>query len=124
MERNDQPIFIKDPTKTYGLMEIVEGTSPMVEKAPEDTVDTFPHYIILLTISSLAVTFALLIISLFFDAPLEDLANPLGDPQSWQGPLVFYGDSGIDSLYEQTCNPSDHYPCAHHLLAYLDPVYR
>jgi hypothetical protein len=65
MDKNNRPAFIKDPDKTYGLMEIVDGTSRMVEKAPEDTVETFPHYIILLTISSLAVTFALLIISLF-----------------------------------------------------------
>jgi len=47
MTKNDEKIFIKDPDKTYGLMEIVEGTSVMVEKAPEDTVETFPHYIIL-----------------------------------------------------------------------------
>jgi menaquinol-cytochrome c reductase cytochrome b/c subunit len=102
MERNDQPIFIKDPTKTYGLMEIVEGTSPMVEKAPEDTVDTFPHYIILLTISSLAVTFALLIISLFFDAPLEDLANPLVTPNPGKAPWYF---TGIQELIHYTNKP-------------------
>src|SRR3989304_596553 len=76
MDNDKGPVFVKDPNKTYGLMEIVDGTSPMVEKAPEDTVDTFPHYIILLTICSLAVTLALLVISLVFDAPLEELANP------------------------------------------------
>jgi hypothetical protein len=102
MERNDQPIFIKDPNKTYGLMEIVEGTSPMVEKAPEDTVDTFPHYIILLTISSLAITFALLLISLFFDAPLEDLANPLVTPNPGKAPWYF---TGIQELIHYTNKP-------------------
>lgn len=54
MEKEQGKIFVKDPNKTYGLMEIVDGISPMVEKAPEDTVDTFPHYLILLTICSLA----------------------------------------------------------------------
>jgi hypothetical protein len=34
-------VFIKDPNKTYGIMEIVDGTLPMVEKAPEDTVNPF-----------------------------------------------------------------------------------
>ena len=72
-------------------MEIVDGTSPMVEKAPEDTVETFPHYIILLTISSLAVTLGLLIISLFFNAPLEELANPLVTPNPGKAPWYFTG---------------------------------
>jgi len=91
MDKDKEKIFVKDPNKTYGLMEIVEGTSPMVEKAPEDTVETFPHYIILLTICSLAVTFALLLISLFFDAPLEDLANPLVTPNPGKAPWYFTG---------------------------------
>lgn len=83
-------------------MEIVDGTSPMVEKAPEDTVDTFPHYIILLTISTLAVTFALLLISLFFDAPLEDLANPLVTPNPGKAPWYF---TGIQELIHYTNKP-------------------
>jgi menaquinol-cytochrome c reductase cytochrome b/c subunit len=100
--KNDDKVFIRDPNKTYGLMEIVEGTSPMVEKAPEDTIDTFPHYIILLTISSLAVTFVLLLISLFFDAPLEDLANPLVTPNPGKAPWYF---TGIQELIHYTNKP-------------------
>jgi quinol-cytochrome oxidoreductase complex cytochrome b subunit len=102
MDKEQEKIFVKDPNKTYGLMEIVEGTSPIVEKAPEDTVDTFPHYIILLTISSLAVTFALLLISLFFDAPLEDLANPLVTPNPGKAPWYF---TGIQELIHYTNKP-------------------
>jgi menaquinol-cytochrome c reductase cytochrome b/c subunit len=102
MEENNQPVFVKDPNKTYGIMEIVDGTSPMVEKAPEDTVETFPHYIILLTISSLAVTFLLLIVSLFFDAPLEDLANPLVTPNPGKAPWYF---TGIQELIHYTNKP-------------------
>ena len=83
-------------------MEIVEGTSPMVEKAPEDTVETFPHYIILLTICSLAVILALLLISLFFDAPLEDLANPLVTPNPGKAPWYF---TGIQELIHYTNKP-------------------
>ena len=102
LEKDQQPTFIRDPNKTYGLMEIVEGTSPMVEKAPEDTVETFPHYIILLTICSLAVTVALLLISLFFDAPLEDLANPLVTPNPGKAPWYF---TGIQELIHYTNKP-------------------
>jgi menaquinol-cytochrome c reductase cytochrome b/c subunit len=102
MQKDQQPPFIRDPNKTYGLMEIVNGTSPMVEKAPEDTVDTFPHYLILLTICSLAVTLAFLLISLFFDAPLEDLANPLLTPNPGKAPWYF---TGIQELIHYTTKP-------------------
>ena len=102
MNKDKQPAFIKDPNKTYGLMEIVDGTSPMVEKAPEDTVETFPHYLLLLTICSLAVTFILLIISLFFDAPLEELANPLVTPNPGKAPWYF---TGIQELIHYTNKP-------------------
>ncbi len=102
MAKNGDKIFVKDPNKTYGLMEIVEGTSRMVEKTPEDTVETFPHYMILLTISSLAGTFALLVISLFFDAPLEDLANSLVTPNPGKAPWYF---TGIQELIHYTNKP-------------------
>jgi hypothetical protein len=102
MEKNQERVFTKDPNKTYGLMEIVDGTSPMVEKAPEDTVETFPHYILLLVISSLAATLMLLIISLFFDAPLEELANPSITPNPGKAPWYF---TGIQELIHYTNKP-------------------
>jgi menaquinol-cytochrome c reductase cytochrome b/c subunit len=102
MDKEQEKIFVKDPNKTYGLMEIVDGTSPMVEKATEDTVESFPHYLILLTICTLAVTFILLIISLFFDAPLADLANPLVTPNPGKAPWYF---TGIQELIHYTNKP-------------------
>lgn len=100
--REGDKVFISDPNKTYGLMEIVEGISPMTAKAPEDTVDTFPHYILLMGICSLAVSLALLLISLFFDAPLEDLANPLVTPNPGKAPWYF---TGIQELIHYTNKP-------------------
>lgn len=102
MEKSNQKIFLKDPNKTYGLMEIVDGTSPVAAKTTEDTVETFPHYIIILTICSLAVTFVLLIIALLFDAPLEDLANPFITPNPGKAPWYF---TGIQELIHYTTRP-------------------
>jgi hypothetical protein len=102
MEDERRRIFTKDSNKTYGIMEIVDGTSPMAEKAPEDTVESFPDYLILLTICSLAVTFILLLISLFLDAPLEDLANPLVTPNPGKAPWYF---TGIQELIHYTTKP-------------------
>jgi len=83
-------------------MEMVDGTSPMTEKRVEDTVETFPHYFILLTICTLAVTLALFIISLFFDAPLEELANPFVTPNPGKAPWYF---TGIQELIHYTDKP-------------------
>jgi hypothetical protein len=74
----------------------------MVEKATENTVESFPHYFLLLTICSLAVTFVLLLISLFLDAPLEDLANPLVTPNPGKAPWYF---TGIQELIHYTTKP-------------------
>lgn len=69
-------IFPVDPDKTYGLMELARGTSPLVAKEPEDTVMTFPHLVIIEVLSALAVMVLLLVLSAVRDAPLEEFANP------------------------------------------------
>jgi quinol-cytochrome oxidoreductase complex cytochrome b subunit len=102
MDKDQEKAFIKDPNKTYGLMEMVDGTSPMTEKRVEDTVETFPHYFILLTICTLAVTFVLFVISLFLDAPLEELANPFVTPNPGKAPWYF---TGIQELIHYTDKP-------------------
>jgi quinol-cytochrome oxidoreductase complex cytochrome b subunit len=62
--------------KTYGLMELVRGTSPLVGKGPENTVFAFPIVAILEALLAIGTTLFLLLFSLLRDAPLEELANP------------------------------------------------
>ncbi len=88
-EKNE--VFEKAPDKTYGLMELVDGTSPMVEKKPEDLVDTWPFYIVPMTLCILAVTLALLVFSWLVNAPLEEMANPLITPNPGKAPWYFLG---------------------------------
>lgn len=76
MAEDTQEIFPKDPRKTYGLMELVKGTSPMVDKGPEDTVMSWPHLLILEVLAALGTTVLLLVWSLFATAPLREIANP------------------------------------------------
>ena len=71
-----QEIFPRDPSRTYGLMELVKGTSPMVDKGPEDTVMSWPNLLILELLAALGTTVALLLWSAFVKAPLRELANP------------------------------------------------
>jgi len=68
--------FSPDPAKTYGLMELAQGTSPLVDKEPEDTVMTFPHLVTIELLGALGMTLLLLILSILRDAPLEEFANP------------------------------------------------
>jgi len=76
VKEETQEIFPKDSRKTYGLMELVKGTSPMVEKGPEDTVMSWPHLLILEVLAALGTTIFLLFLSLVANAPLRELANP------------------------------------------------
>lgn len=69
-------VFPRGELKTYGLMELVRGTSPMVGKGPDDTVFAFPIVAVLEGLLAIGTTLFLLLFSLLRDAPLEELANP------------------------------------------------
>ncbi|MFQ5613661.1 MAG: menaquinol-cytochrome C reductase [Anaerolineae bacterium] len=76
VETKDRPVFPRGKLKTYGLMELVRGTSPMVGKGPDESVFAFPVVAILEGLLALGTTALLLLFSLLRDAPLEELANP------------------------------------------------
>ena len=75
-EPNQTDHFTRGPAKTYGLMELVRGTSPMVDKGPDDTVFSFPIVAILELLLTLGAILVLAFFSLIRNAPLEELANP------------------------------------------------
>lgn len=76
MSEERTEILPKDTRKTYGLMALVKGTSPMVEKGPEDTVMSWPHLLILEVLATLGTTVLLFFWSLAVKAPLREIANP------------------------------------------------
>ncbi len=76
VNEESQEVFSKGSSKTYGLMELVKGTSPMVEKGPEDTVMSWPHLLIMEILAALGTTVLLLFWSLAVNAPLREIANP------------------------------------------------
>ena len=61
------------------------------ERPPEKIVMTFPNLIIREVICFQAVVIVLVIISLLFDAPLEELANPQNTPNPAKAPWYFLG---------------------------------
>ncbi len=84
-------IFPADPDKTYGLMALVKGETPQVEKEPEDTIMTYPYLLFKEIIAAMILVIFVTIISLFFDAPLEELANPGKTPNPAKAPWYFLG---------------------------------
>lgn len=86
-----QEIFPKDPNKTYSLMAIVDGDSFQVEKGPEDTVQSWPHLMVRELGLFLLVLAVILGVSLIFNAPLEEAANPQHSTNPAKAPWYFVG---------------------------------
>lgn len=79
------------PAKTYQLMELVRGTSPLVNKGPDNTVFSFPILALLEVVLLLGTTLLVFIFSLLRNAPLEDIANPNLTTNPAKAPWYFVG---------------------------------
>lgn len=76
--------------RTYGLMELVRGTCPTVDKGPNNFIFTWPHLLRAELCVFLGVTIMLLGLA-FLDAPLEEPANPTKPPNPSKAPWYFLG---------------------------------
>lgn len=82
------------PTKTYGLMEVVTGKPIFETIEPEeedDAVFSYPHAFFREAIALMVTVTAVMAISLFFRAPLEEMANPGRTPNPAKAPWYFLG---------------------------------
>jgi quinol-cytochrome oxidoreductase complex cytochrome b subunit len=77
--------------KTYGLMELARGTTPQVGKNPEDEVFSWPHLVFRELLLFLLITAVVLFLAIFWNAPLEELANPIHPPNPAKAPWYFLG---------------------------------
>lgn len=80
-----------NPNKTYALMELIPGTSPLVNKGPDNTVFAFPIVALLEVVLLLGTTLLVFIFSLLRNAPLEDIANPNVTTNPAKAPWYFVG---------------------------------
>jgi quinol-cytochrome oxidoreductase complex cytochrome b subunit len=80
--------------KTYGLMEVVTG-KPLFETVSEedenDTVFSYPFAFFREAIALLATVTTVMALSLVWNAPLEELANPAKTPNPAKAPWYFLG---------------------------------
>jgi hypothetical protein len=78
----------KDPVR---IVFITKKTSAKVQGAIPAQVMSYPHVILRETIAFMLLTIVLVLIALFWDAPLEQLANPLLTPNPAKAPWYFLG---------------------------------
>jgi len=90
-EWDTYPVFTEAPQKTYQLAAIVRGRTGSVGRGPENTLPSMPH----LFYAELAVLMLTLLasigLSMFFDAPLKELANPAVPENPAKAPWYFLG---------------------------------
>lgn len=85
------PVFTEAPQKTYQLAAIVKGTSPAVGRGPENSVPSMPH-LFYAELGVLMVTaLVCLALSVVWDAPLKELANPSVPENPAKAPWYFLG---------------------------------
>jgi quinol-cytochrome oxidoreductase complex cytochrome b subunit len=80
--------------KTYGLMEVVTG-KPIFEtvtaEEEEDTVFSYPYAFFREAMALVATVISVMAVSLFWNAPLEEMANPAKTPNPAKAPWYFLG---------------------------------
>ncbi|MEW5989228.1 MAG: hypothetical protein AB1791_21595 [Chloroflexota bacterium] len=84
-------VFPKDSDKSYALVELVRGESPLVGKGPDKTVFSFPIVLLWELILFLGVTLAIFLFSLLKQAPLDEIANPMVTTDPAKAPWYFVG---------------------------------
>lgn len=81
-----------DPGKTYGLMALARGVTPVVgTQAPEEEVPSWPYLTFRLLVIFVLTVAVITGVSLVFNAPLEELANPTHPPNPSKAPWYFLG---------------------------------
>jgi quinol-cytochrome oxidoreductase complex cytochrome b subunit len=78
-------------SKTYGLMALVRGSTRYVSPDPDGEVAAWPGLVYRELLLALLATVVLVAVSIIFDAPLEDLADPTRTPNPAKAPWYFLG---------------------------------
>jgi quinol-cytochrome oxidoreductase complex cytochrome b subunit len=77
--------------KTWGLMGLMKGKTPAVDKEMANTVPAYPNGLYALAALAMLTTALVTILAYFFDAPLKELANPSVPENPAKAPWYFLG---------------------------------
>lgn len=86
-----EEVFPKGSSKSFALVELVRGESPLVDRGPEDTEFSFPIVLLWEVVLMLGITLAIFLFSLVRQAPLEEIANPFVTTDPAKAPWYFVG---------------------------------
>ena len=78
--------------RPYRLLALVKQDAVVrVQKEPDDTVMTWPHLLVIEFLAAAMISIFMLLMGLFMNAPLEELANPNVTPAVAKAPWYFLG---------------------------------
>ncbi|RMF73405.1 MAG: DUF4405 domain-containing protein [Planctomycetota bacterium] len=78
-------------TKTWGLMGLMKGKTPAVDKELENTIPAWPNALYAIGALAMLTTAVMLLLSYFVDAPLKEIANPAVPENPAKAPWYFLG---------------------------------
>ncbi|MGZ5214205.1 MAG: menaquinol oxidoreductase [Actinomycetota bacterium] len=80
------------PQERYRLLGVVpREIEQRDEQEPDDTVFTWPHFLIRHVVIAAITVAVVFLLAILFDAPLKDIANPSLTPQEAKAPWYFAG---------------------------------
>jgi len=80
------------PSERYRLLGVVpREIEQREEQEPDDTVFTWPHFLIRHVVIAAVTIAVVFLLAILFDAPLKDIANPSLTPQEAKAPWYFAG---------------------------------
>ena len=79
------------PVKTYGLMGLMRGRTPVVNIEHRNTIPTWPNVLYVIGAVSMATILAMVILGVAFDAPLAEKANAAIPENPAKAPWYFLG---------------------------------
>ena len=111
--------------KPYRLLALVKQDAVVrVQKEPDDTVMTWPHLLSIEFFAAAVISIFLLLMGVFVNAPLEELANPQRDARPW--PRRRGTSSASRSCWPTStrrspaCSRPDHHPGRCGVIPYID----
>lgn len=79
------------PIKTYGLMGLMKGRTPAVNRDMRNTITTWPHVMYIVGAVAMVTVMLMVILGVMFDAPLSEMANPNVPENPAKAPWYFLG---------------------------------
>ncbi|MEK6797588.1 MAG: cytochrome b N-terminal domain-containing protein [Planctomycetota bacterium] len=79
------------PLKTYGLMGVMRGTTPAVNREMRNTMPTWPNVMYVVAAASMITVLLMTVLGVLYDAPLTEMANPAVPENPAKAPWYFLG---------------------------------